>query len=167
MGPGTTRDIVMTLRKAREDFGLSINEIMALLKKNSEETGAPLPSATSVRSVLNGDLDKISGFSIDTLTPLRDVLIHKEIGTPQERIDALLDVICMQEQTIQRLTEELKSVEDTQQIRCRKCEEDMKFYKEQIAIKDKRMERKDRWIAKLLKLPLVDDEQSEKISTIG
>ena len=166
MGPGTTRDIVMTLRKAREDFGLSINEIMALLKKHSEETGAPLPSPTSVRSVLNGDLDKISGFSMDTLSPLREVLIHGEVGNPEERIDALLDVISMQEETIQRLTEELKAVEETQQIRCKKCEADMKFYKEQIAIKDKRMERKDRWIAELLKLPLAETEETE-ISTIG
>ena len=126
-----------------------------------------MPSPTTVRSVLNGDLDKISGFSMDTLTALRDVLIHKEIGTPQERIDALLDVIRMQEDTIQRLSEQLTTVEETQQIRCKKCEADMKFYKEQIAIKDKRMERKDRWIAELLKLPLAETEETEKISTIG
>jgi len=167
VGPGTTRDTVMTLRKAREDFGLSINEIMVMLKKNSEETGAPLPSPTTVRSVLNGDWDKISGFSMDTLTALRDVLIHKEIGTPQERIDALLDVIRMQEDTIQRLSEQLTTVEETQQIRCRKCELDMEFYRTQIRLKDRRMERKDKWIAELLKLPLTEDEEAEKIGTIG
>lgn len=153
MGPGTTRDTVMELRAYRARLGLSIDEIMSMLKKNSEETGAHLPSPTSVRSVLNGDLDKISGFSIETLSPLRDVLIYKGVGNPQERIDALLDVIRMQEETIQRMSEQLKAVEDTQQIRCKKCEQDMKFYKDQIAIKDKRMERKDRWIAELLKLP--------------
>lgn len=161
MGPGTTRDLVMTLRTAREDLGLSINEIMALLKKNSEETGAAMPSPTSVRSVLNGDLDKISGFSLETLAPLRAVLIHKKAGNTEDRINTLLDVIKMQEDTIQRLTEQLKAVEETQQIRCRKCELDMKFYKDQIKLKDRRMERKDKWIAELLKLPNTNDQDEE------
>ena len=160
MGPGTTRDIVMTLRAAREDLGLSINEIMALLKKNREENGAAMPSPTSVRSVLNGDLDKISGFSLETLAPLRDVLIHNKAGNIEDRITALLDVIRMQEETIQRLSEQLKAIEETQQSRCRKCEQDMEFYKAQIAIKDKRMERKDRWIAELLKLPKEEEAEA-------
>ena len=153
VGPGTTRDMVMTLRAARERLGLSINEVMVLLTKNSEETGAALPSPTTVRSVLNGDLDKISGFSVDTLSPLRDVLIRREIGDPQERINVLLDVISMQEETIQRQLEELKALSEAQRLRCKKCEADVHFYKDQIAIKDRRMERKDRWIAQLLKLP--------------
>lgn len=145
--------MVMTLRAARERLGLSINEIMLLLTKNSEETGAALPSQTTVRSILNGDLDKISGFSVDSLSPLRDVLIRREIGDPQERINVLLDVISMQEETIQRQSEELKVLSETQRLHCKKCEADVKFYKDQIAIKDRRMERKDRWIAQLLKLP--------------
>lgn len=153
MGPGTTRDMVMTLRAAREDLGLSINEIMALLKKNADKTGASMPSPTSVRSVLNGDLDKISGFSLETLSPLRDVLIHQDSGTTQDRINALLDVLRMQEETIQRLTDQIAAMEAAQAEKCRKCESDMKFYRDQIAIKDRRMERKDRWIAELLKLP--------------
>ena len=150
----------MTLRAARADLGLSINEIMALLKKNSEENGAALPSPTSVRSVLNGDLDKISGFSLETLSPLRDVLIHNKAGNIEDRITALLDVIRIQEETIQKLSDQLKTIEETQKIRCEKCEQDMAFYKAQIAIKDKRMERKDRWIAELLKLPREDENDA-------
>ena len=60
----------------------------------------------------------------------------------------------MQEETIQRQLEELKALSETQRLRCKKCEADVHFYKDQIAIKDRRMERKDRWIAQLLKLPL-------------
>ena len=156
MGP-ETKDLVMTLRTAREDLGLSIGEVMEMLKKYSEDTGTIPPSPTSVRSVLNGDLEKISGFSMATLAPLRAVLIHGNAGTPEDRINALLDVIRLQEETIDHLTAQLKALEDTQQSRCKKCEADMDFLKKQIAIKDRRMERKDAWIAELLKLPATDD----------
>ena len=150
--------MVMTLRAAREDLGLSINEIMALLKKNADITGASVPSPTSVRSVLNGDLDKISGFSLETLSPMRDVLIHQDAGTTQDRINALLDVLRMQEETIQHLTDQIAQMEASQQTKCAKCESDRKFYMNQIQIKDRRMERKDRWIAELLKLPREEND---------
>ena len=156
----------MSLRAARDDLGLTIGEVMELLRRNSEETGAPLPSLTSVRSVLNGDLDKIGGFSLETLSPLRAVLIHGNAGTPEDRINALLDVIRLQEETIDHLTAQLKELEETQSVRCRKCEKDMDFLKKQIAIKDRRMERKDKWIAELLKLP-ADDGTEDELAVYG
>lgn len=154
MGPGQTRDTVMELRAARGTK--SISEIMALLEENSKKTGAPVPCESSVRSVLTGDLDKISGFNQDsTLKPLHDVLI-KSAGS-----EALLEIIRMQEETIQRLAAQLAALEDSQKARCKKCEQDIAKLWGQIAIKDRRMERKDRWIAELLKLPGENDEQEE------
>lgn len=170
MGPGPTRNTVLQLRSAREDLGLSISEIMELLKQNHESTGAAYPSESSVRSVLNGDLDKISGFSHDaTLGPLKAVLLKEK---EQYRIDELLGIIKTQEAEIAALTRRLAIAEETyqaerkaaaeaQQMRCSKCERDTAFLKEQIAIKDRRMERKDKWIAELLKLPIQDEEEAE------
>ena len=145
MGPGQTRDTVMELRAARGSK--SIAEIMALLEESSRKTGDPLPCESSVRSVLMGDLDKISGFNAtSTLNPLRKVLI------PSATQDALLEIIHMQEETIQRLADQLKTIEDAQRTRCKKCEQDVEKLWGQIEIKDKRMERKDRIIAGLMKL---------------
>ena len=151
MGPGPTRDRVMELRAARGNK--TISEIMLLLEEHSKQTGGPLPCESSVRSVLTGDLDKISGFNpVGTLNPLREVLI------PNANQDALLEIIKMQEATIQALSSQLKAIEDAQRTRCRKCEQDVEKLWGQIAIKDRRMERKDRWIAELLKLPREEAE---------
>lgn len=146
MGPGPIRDLVMELRAARGNK--TISEIMFMLEEHSKQTGGPLPCESSVRSVLTGDLDKISGFNqVGTLNPLRKVLI------PNANQDALLEIIRMQHETIQGLTDQIAALETAQKTRCAKCEADIKFYKDQIAMKDRRMERKDRWIAELLKLP--------------
>lgn len=146
MGPGPTKDAVLELRAARGTK--SISEIMDMLAENSRKTGGPLPCESSVRSVLCGDLDKISGFNqAGTLNPLREVLI------PNANQDALLEIIRMQHETIQGLTDQLEAIRETQNAKCAKCEKDMEFYRHQIKLKDNRMERKDRWIAELLKLP--------------
>lgn len=162
MQPGPTRDLVMQIRIARESLGLSVSEVMQLLREHSEKTGAPMPGETTVRSVLSGDLERISGFSHEaTLLPLKEVLIHggqKDDAVLQARIDSLLDVLRIQEETIKELTRQLSELERTQQAKCEKCESDRRFYKDQIKLKDRRMERKDKWIAELLKLPSGDAE---------
>ncbi len=146
MGPGPTKDAVLELRAARGTK--SISEIMDMLAENSRKTGGPLPCESSVRSVLTGDLDKISGFNqAGTLNPLREVLI------PNASQDALLEIIRMQHETIQGLTDQLAAIREAQNAKCAKCEKDIEFYRHQIKLKDNRMERKDRWIAELLKLP--------------
>ena len=142
----------MQLRAARGNKPIS--EIMALLEENSMKTGGPLPCESSVRSVLTGDLDKISGFNqVGTLQPLMDVLM------PSTNTDALLEVLRMQEETIRDLTAQLAALEAAQKARCVKCEKDMEFYRHQIKLKDNRMERKDKWIAELLKLPKEEEEK--------
>ena len=91
-----------------------------------------------------------------TLRPMQEVLLQsspEEDPVLQARISGLLDVIRIQEETIRNLTERLRAVEDSQRSRCKKCEADTARLWDQIAIKDRRMERKDRWIAELLKLP--------------
>lgn len=153
MGPGPTRDTVMELRAARGNK--SISEIMFMLEEYSKRTGGPLPCESSVRSVLMGDLDRISGFNqAGTLNPLRAVLI------PNADQDALLEIIKMQEETIQHLADQLKEITEAQRTRCTKCEKDVEKLWSQIAIKDRRMERKDRWIAELLKLPKEDENDA-------
>ena len=153
MGPGPTRDLVMELRAARGNK--TISEIMFMLEEHSKQTGGPLPCESSVRSVLSGDLDKIGGFNqVGTLNPLRAVLM------PDADKDALLSIIRMQEETIQSLAAQIKALEDAQRTRCKKCEQDVEKLWGQIAIKDKRMERKDRWIAELLKLPKEEEAEA-------
>ena len=157
MGPGPTYDRVMELRAAKEKRGLSIAEILTMLKENGAVTGAAVPSESSVRSVLTGDLDKISGFSYEgTLHPLESVLLPKSAS--DAAMSVMLDIMRAQEETIRNLTERLQAVEEAQRNRCKKCEADTAKLWGQIAIKDRRMERKDRWIAKLLELPIQEEE---------
>ena len=182
MGPGATRDLVISLRVRRDERGLSIGDIMALLKENSEKNGTALPSESTVRSVLNGDLERIGGFSYDaTLMPLKQILLPPEMSEEsitKTDVEGLLAVIRIQEETIKNLTRQLETARDAyerekretaslQKQRCDKCEKDIAFYKSQIAIKDKRMERKDKWIAELLKLPLAEDEETGIVTYPG
>ena len=160
MGPGPTLEYVMDLRDARDDLRLSIADIMALLKSNGEKTGCAIPSESSVRSVLNGDLDKISGFSYEsTLLPLNAVLRPQKAENEFD-FSVMLDILRVQEETIRKLTDQLIAAEAARHERCWKCEQNLEIYKAQIKIKDKRMERKDRWIAQLLKLPIQESEDT-------
>ena len=158
MLPGPTYDRVMELRTAREKRGLSISEIMIMLKENGAVTGAAIPSESSVRNVLTGDLEKISGFSYEsTLHPLERILLPKSAN--ETAMAVMLDIMRAQEEAIKNLTERLQALEDAQRSRCKKCEADTAKLWGQIAIKDKRMERKDRWIAQLLKLPIQEEKE--------
>lgn len=161
MGPGPTRDLVLRIREARDGLGLSVHTVMELLAEHSAKNGTPCPSESTVRSVLTGDLDKISGFSHEgTLYPLRDVLLRGDAQAEEAHVESLLAVIRMQEDMIIKLyadfeafDQERKAAAIAQAERCKKCERDTAKLWDQIAIKDRRMERKDRWIAELLKLP--------------
>lgn len=145
MVSASTKNIVKSLRSIREERGLTISELVM-------QTGI---SETTLRRVFVDDIDSISGFSYDgTLAPLIDFLLPKgdttDSALSQARIDGLMAVIQIKNETIAQMTEQIAEMKKTQTDKCKKCAEDTKFLKEQISLKDARMDKKDEWIDRLL-----------------
>jgi len=161
MESGPTKDLVVQLRAIRDELNLSISDILSML----EEQGTPLSEST-VRRVLDQDLESISGFSYNaTLMPLCDLLLPKGDTTDSalsaSRIESLIAIIDIKNEEIQTITKqfqetrakyesEQKKAEEQQALRCKRCEENIAFLKAQIALKDARMDKKDEWIDRLL-----------------
>lgn len=141
----STKSIVKSLRSIREERGLTISELVSA-------TGI---SETTLRRVFVDDLDNISGFSYDgTLAPLIDLLLPKgdtsDSTLSQARIDGLMAVIQIKDETIAQMTAQIAEMKKAQTNKCAKCAEDTQFLKNQIALKDARMDKKDEWIDRLL-----------------
>lgn len=141
----STKNIVKSLRAIRDERGITIPELVS-------KTGI---SESTLRRVFVDDFDTISGFSYDnTLAPLIDLLLPKgdtsDSALSQARIDGLMAVIQIKEETIAKITAQMQELKDSQANRCKKCAEDIAFLKAQIALKDARMDKKDEWIDRLL-----------------
>ena len=141
----STKNIVKSLRAVREERAMTIPELVSM-------TGI---SESTLRRVFIDDLDTICGFSYEgTLAPLIDLLLPKgdtnDSALSQARIDGLMAVIAIKDETIDKITRQMQDMKDSQAIRCKKCAEDIAFLKAQIALKDARMDKKDEWIDRLL-----------------
>ena len=157
MTEGPTKALVLRLRAIRKELNLSIADILEKL----DEARTPL-SESSVRRVLDHDLDDISGFNYEaTLMPIADILLPKgdtkDSSLSEERINALLAIIDIKnetiadrDRTIETMTRQFSEAEAKQKNRCAKCADDVAFLKDQIKLKDMRMDKKDEWIDRLL-----------------
>lgn len=141
----STKNIVKSLREARDERGLSISDLVA-------QTGI---SESTLRRVFIDSIDNISGFSYEgTLAPLIDLLLKKgdieDSALSQTRIDGLLALIAVKDETIENIKRQIEEQREAQQKKCAKCSEEVDFLKQQISLKDARMDKKDEWIDRLL-----------------
>jgi predicted transcriptional regulator len=141
----STKNIVKSLREARDERGLTITDLVA-------QTGI---SESTIRRVFLDDIDNISGFSYEgTLAPLIDLLLKKgdieDSALSQTRIDGLLALIAVKDETIANIKRQIEEQKNAQQTKCKKCAEEVDFLKRQIDLKDARMDKKDEWIDRLL-----------------
>ena len=140
-----TKNIVKSLRAIREERNISIQDLV-------DQTGI---SESTLRRVFLDDFDRLSGFNYDgTLAPLIDLLLPKgdtsDSALSQARIDGLMAVIAIKNETIENITRQIQESKAQQAARCQKCEKDIAYLKHQIDLKDMRMDKKDEWIDRLL-----------------
>ena len=141
----STKNIVKSLRAVREERDISISEL-------SELTGI---SETTLRRVFLDDIEGIGGFSYEgTLAPLINLLLPKgdtkDSTLSQARIDGLMAVIAVKDETIEAMKRQFADQQTRQTAKCAKCADEVAFLKEQISLKDARMDKKDEWIDRLL-----------------
>lgn len=149
------KDIVLKLKAVREKEELSIHDIMDRL----EATGAYI-SETTVRRVFRDNSENELGFTYaKVLKPIADVMLGEEADDPAllEKNGALHAIIREKNRAIESLQEKLDIA--TAQIETlnqhydnlrKECDLRLRFLRDQIELKDRRMDEKDEIIKKLM-----------------
>lgn len=145
------KEIVLRLKAVKEKDHLSINDIMEKL-----ETSGSYLSESTVRRVFRDNSENDLGFTYaKALKPIADILLDDESETADdpallEKYEALHAIIKEKNRTIEIL--EQKVDELSAQLDGFRKEYDLRlrFLRDQIELKDKRMDEKDEIIRRLM-----------------
>lgn len=146
-----TQEIIVSLKAVQSKQNLSISQI----KKMVDATGTYL-SPTTLRRVFAEGSEENDSFSYEnTLRPIAQALLsNHSLYTEDEVILAkyeMYEAICRhKDDIIEGLRKQLEEVRSEHDDRCKECEGRMDFLMNQIELKDRRMERKDEIINRLL-----------------
>ena len=163
-----SRDVILKLKKVREEKKLSYNDILDLMEKN----GKYLSKATLSRVFADGS-EEIKFRYEDTIKPIADALLDIENIEDDDTTDvqAMKTILKYKSDRITELEDRIKELEsalDKQKIRAsEKLEEErerfnrsIEFLKEQVAYKDKRM---DMLLSAVQKKDELHEEMLEKL----
>lgn len=139
-------DIIAKLKKVREEEGISYQRIVELVEQNG---GAV--SISTVKRVFSDGSESFGWQYENTLKPIADAVLGiygpSEAATADEA-DALKAIIDYKSEKIAEMTAQLERCEESYKRR-------IEFLKEQIALKDSRIDRRDAMIERLLDTLLV------------
>lgn len=143
-----SRDVILKLKKVREEKKLSYNDILDLMEKN----GKFLSKATLSRVFADGS-EEIKFRYEDTIKPIADALLDIDNIEDDDTTDvqAMKTILKYKSARISELEDRIKELEsalDKQKIKANeKLESEreafgrsIEFLKEQVAYKDKRMD---------------------------
>ena len=142
-------EIVLRLKAVKEKDHLSIADIMSKL----EAAGSYLSEST-VRRVFHDGSEAELGFTYQkVLKPIADVLLEDETADDPallEKNEALHSIIKEKNRMIESLSTQVDALKD--QLNALRAEYDLRlrFLRDQIELKDKRMDEKDEIIRKLM-----------------
>lgn len=139
-----TKEIIIQLKATQKERNLSITDIMKLLA----ETNSPLGETTVRRVFKAGSEDNDSFNYTATLRPLVEALaVH---GRSDAETKLLLATHDYKNRQIEELERQKETMREQFEKRCHEYETRMAFLRDQIELKDKRMDLKDEMINKLL-----------------
>lgn len=143
------QEIVVSLKKVKGD--MSIPDIQKQVKA---VTGIDIAPTTLRRVYRNGSEDKDS-FNYDrTLKPLAQTFLltsgQDESAEARDRIAGLDAVFRLKNEKIEELQKQIEELKAAHEARCREYDTRMAFLRDQIELKDQRMDRKDKIIEKLM-----------------
>lgn len=129
-------EIIRNLKRVRAENGLSITEIVKLCEDNGEPV-----SDTTVKKVF-ADGSEALGFNYEiTLKPIINALLGDHEETAET--DMMISVAQFKEAKIKDLEQQMARMEDSYKRR-------IDFLKDQIEIKDARIDKRDEMITKLI-----------------
>ena len=139
------QEIVVSLKKVRGE--LSVADIQ---RKVKDVTGITI-AETTLRRVYRDGSESNDSFNYDkTLKPLAKAFLLTPGDHAQDKIAGLEAVFRLKNEQIADLMQQITELKAAHEARCREYESRMAFLRNQIELKDQRMDRKDRIIEKLM-----------------
>ena len=148
-----TKEIIVQLKAVKKEYELTIPRIKDMLEKN----GDYIALSTLRRVFAEGSEDNDS-FSYDrTISPIARALLFQDNGEEaqdaaamDDRIEGLRSVILLKNEQITMLTDQIEALK--KQLNDFRAEYDLRlrFLRDQIELKDKRMDEKDQIIKRLM-----------------
>ena len=149
----TTQDIIAQLKAVKNEYELSVPRIKDMMEKNGD-----FISLSTLHRVFSEHADQ-ENFSYDrTLAPIARALLfqeHEELGEESDdiktdRMEGLKSVLLLKNEKIDILTDQIEKLR--KQVDTMRAEYDKRlaFLRDQIELKDRRMDEKDRMINKLM-----------------
>ena len=152
-----TQEIILNLKAVKEAQNLSIPKIKDIV----DSTGAGL-SLTTIRRVFADNSETEDSFSYEnTLRPIAQALL---VNSPNDddivraNVVVFVAILRHKNESIDSLKKQIEMLRNEHDTRCKECEGRMDFLMHQIDLKDKRMERKDAIIDRLLPYALQRNE---------
>lgn len=141
-----TPEIIISLKKKKVEKNLSVSDIYSMIREAGESV-----SKTTLRRVFADKSETEDSFSYEaTIRPIVRVLMFHDGLTSDDMSDAVKDKIESFMDIITIKNEELAQLRQQYEARCREYEKRMAFLRDQIELKDQRMDRKDALIEKLM-----------------
>lgn len=142
---------ILAIKAVAEERHLTTAQIQRMLEAKKE-----FLSPTTIRRVLEPSSENKSFNWDTTIRPLKRVLLEdqpvpEDTITAQIRLEGLEAVCTRQEELIEALRDQMRQMKEDHARICAQYEDGISLCKEQIVVKDRRMDLKDTIIADLMK----------------
>ena len=144
----STQEIIIKLKAVKEARNLSIAQI-----KSAVESSGGIVSETTLRRVFAPHSETDDSFSYEnTLKPIATAILLTENDNSETEADrkAFMAIAKYKDALIEELESKIDNMREQHEKRCAEYESRMAFLRDQIELKDQRMDRKDRQIEQLL-----------------
>lgn len=144
------RDLIIQLKQYREEHGFSLKRIVDIVSEYAEQNNTDdYVSLSTVKRVFREDSENDDSFNFDlTIRPIAAALLGLDSVSPKAHDKELsISLLRYKNERIQQLE---KQLEDEREISNRRVE----FLKQQIAVKDGYLQKKDELITKLIEAAL-------------
>lgn len=148
-----TKEIIVQLKAVKKEYELTIPRIKDMLEKNGDYI-----ALSTLRRVFAEGSENNDSFSYDrTISPIARALLFQDneeeandAEAMADRIEGLRSVILLKNEQIAMLTDQIETLK--KQLNDFRAEYDLRlrFLRDQIELKDKRMDEKDQIINRLM-----------------
>lgn len=143
-----TQEIVVQIKEIAKARNLNASQVKEIV----DGTGYILSETVFYRLLKEGS-EKNDSFNYEhTLRPILQALVpyHGEDAIAQTRSNAFMAITKYKDEKIAELEQQKEAMRNQFEKRCKEYETRMAFLRDQIELKDQRMDRKDQMIEKLL-----------------
>jgi len=149
-----TKEIIVKLKAVKKENELTIPRIKEMVEKNGDYI-----AMSTLRRVFAEGSEENDSFSYDrTIAPIARALLFQDNediaegdeAAIEDRVEGLRAVILLKNEQIDMLQEQNEMLRKQVQTVCAERDERLRFLRDQIELKDKRMDEKDAIIQRLM-----------------